>query len=110
MYVIADICIVPLTGRVSVRQEVARAHAILKETGLPVSLHGYGTNIEGDYDTIMTALKRIHTELHAGGVPRISTSIRLGSRTDKSQTVADKIAAVTDALSGASAATATPEP
>jgi uncharacterized protein (TIGR00106 family) len=98
MKVIADICVVPNTGRTSVREEVARAHQILVETGLPVLLHGYGTNIEGDYDTIFSALKRIHEELHADGSARISTTIRLGSRTDKEQGIEDKIEAVRSEL------------
>jgi uncharacterized protein (TIGR00106 family) len=98
MNVIADICVIPFTGKVSVREEVARAHTILKATGLSVNLHGYGTNIEGDYDVIMAALKEIHETLHQDGVPRISTTIRLGSRTDKQQSVQDKIDAVEEQL------------
>ncbi len=94
MKVIADICVIPNTGRTSVREEVAQAHQILAQTGLPVLLHGYGTNIEGDFDTIFAALKQVHEALHAGGAPRISTTIRLGSRTDKDQGIGDKIAAV----------------
>ena len=98
MHIIADICVIPITGQLSVRAEVARAHAILQETGLPIRLHGYGTNIEGDYDIIMAALKRIHEELHAGGAPRITTTLRLGSRIDKHQTVGDKLSAVEEEL------------
>ncbi len=98
MNVIADICVVPFTGRVSVRKEVAIAHRILVETGLKTQLHGYGTNVEGDYDTIMAALKRVHETLHDEGAVRISTTIRLGSRTDKAQSVQDKIEAVEDEL------------
>ncbi|MBI5511984.1 MAG: MTH1187 family thiamine-binding protein [Deltaproteobacteria bacterium] len=94
MKVIADICVVPLTGKTSVRAEVKRAHQILVDTGLTVHLHAYGTNIEGDYDVIFAALKKIHEELHRAGVPRISTNIRLGSRTDKDQGIADKLEAV----------------
>ena len=94
MNVIVDLCVIPFTGNVSVRKEVARAHQILEETGLPILLHGYGTNIEGDYDTVFAAIKRIHEELHASGVVRISTTIRLGSRNDKEQSVQDKIDAV----------------
>ncbi len=94
MHVIADICVVPFTGRASVRSEVARAHQILAETGLPVLLHGYGTNIEGEFQVIAAALERVHEELHAEGAVRISTTIRLGSRTDKDQTVREKIQAV----------------
>lgn len=99
MKVIADICVIPNTGRTSVRAEVAKAHQILAETGLTVNLHGYGTNIEGDYDTIFAALKRVHEALHADGAARISTTIRLGSRTDKDQSIDDKIDAVKDQLS-----------
>jgi uncharacterized protein (TIGR00106 family) len=94
MKVLADICVVPITGRISVREEVKRAHQILVDTGLPTNLHAYGTNIEGDYDVIFAALKRIHEELHAAGVPRISTTIRLGSRVDKEQGIADKLEAI----------------
>ncbi len=94
MKVIVDICVVPNTGRTSVREEVALAHRILAETGLPVMLHGYGTNIEGDYDTIFAALKRVHEELHARGAVRISTNLRLGSRIDKEQGIEDKLSAV----------------
>jgi uncharacterized protein (TIGR00106 family) len=100
MRVIADICVVPLTGHVSVRKEVALAHKILAETGLTVLLHGYGTNIEGDYDTIFAALKRVHATLHENGVARISTTIRLGSRSDKRQGIQDKLDAVHAAGSG----------
>lgn len=91
MKIIADICVVPITGRISVREEVALAHRILRDTGLPVQLHAYGTNIEGDYDVVMAALKRIHETLHERGVPRISSTIRLGSRTDKEQSLDDKV-------------------
>ena len=94
MHIIADICVVPITGRISVRAEVKRAHEILAATGLPVQLHAYGTNIEGEFDTVMAALKRVHEELHAAGVPRVSTNLRLGSRTDKVQHLDDKLAAV----------------
>ena len=95
MKVIADICVVPITGKTSVREEVRRAHEILVATGLPTHLHAYGTNIEGDYDVIFGALRRVHEELHALGVVRISTSIRVGSRIDKPQGIADKIGAIT---------------
>lgn len=94
MKIIADICVVPITGRISVREEVALAHRILRDTGLPVQLHAYGTNIEGDYDVVVAALKRIHETLHERGVPRISTTIRLGSRTDKEQSLDDKVGVV----------------
>lgn len=94
MKILADICVTPLTGKTSVREEIALAVGILRETGLPVRLHAYGTNIEGDFDVVMAALKRVHEALHENGVPRISTTMRLGSRIDKDQTLDDKVGVV----------------
>ncbi len=99
MNVIADICVIPINGEISLRKEVAKAHQILKNTGLPVHLHGYGTNIEGDMDTILAAIKEIHEKLHQDGTPRISTSIKLGSRTDKKSSIHSKVTAVQQELS-----------
>ena len=91
MKVIADICVVPITGRVSVREEVARAHQILKEAGLDVVLHAYGTNVEGELSVVLDAIGKIHEQLHEDGVPRLSTTIKLGSRIDKEQHMSDKV-------------------
>jgi len=97
--VLVDVCVIPFTGRISVRKEVARAHGILKETpGLVTRLHGYGTNVEGEWDVVFGALKRVHEELHASGVARISSTIRLGTRTDKDPQIAVKMQAVEDEL------------
>jgi uncharacterized protein (TIGR00106 family) len=94
MKVIADICIVPLGVGVSVSKEVTLCERILRETGLKTHLHAYGTNIEGDWDEVFAALKRCHQELHAMGVPRITTSLRCGTRVDKEQTMEQKVASV----------------
>lgn len=71
---------------------------ILRETGLRTALHAYGTNIEGEWDLVFDAVKKCHEELHAAGVPRVSTSIRVGSRVDKPQTMEDKVRVVEERL------------
>jgi len=98
MDVIADICVIPLTGSISVREPVARAHQVLIDAGLDVQLHAYGTNVSGPMATVLAAIERIHETLHAEGVPRISTSIKLGSRTDKRQSMEDKVEAVRERI------------
>ena len=42
----------------------------------------------------MTVIGQAHTMLHEKGVVRIQTDIRVGSRTDKAQTMQDKVSAV----------------
>lgn len=100
MKAIADVCIIPLGVGVSVSKEVTECERILRESGLKTKLHAYGTNVEGEWDEIMAAVKRCHEALHAMGVARISTSIRIGTRTDKEQTMEDKVRKVEQALSG----------
>ena len=83
MKALAEIQVIPIGVGVSVRKEVLRAHEILTRAGLKVRLHAYGTNVEGDLDTILATIKALHETLHAEGTPRLSTAIKIGTRTDK---------------------------
>ena len=94
MNVIADIAIIPLGVGLSLSPYVAACERILTEAGLAPQLHANGTNIQGEWETVMAALKRCHETLHQMGVPRIATNIRLGTRVDKTQTMQDKIDSV----------------
>ena len=98
MKVIADVCIIPIGVGTSVSREVTVCERILAEAGLRTKLHAYGTNVEGDWDTVFAAIRRCHDVLHEMGVPRISTQIRVGTRTDKPQTMEDKIRSVEEKL------------
>ncbi len=91
MKALAEIQVVPIGAGVSVRKEVQRAHEIIKASGLKVQLHAYGTNVEGELDNILGAIKRVHETLHAEGTVRISTAIKLGTRTDKEPTLESKL-------------------
>jgi uncharacterized protein (TIGR00106 family) len=94
MKAIVDLCVVPLGVGVSVSQYVVACERILKEAGLQTHLHAYGTNIEGEWDTVFAAIKTCHETVHAMGAPRISTVIKLGTRTDRDQTMDDKVRSV----------------
>ncbi len=94
MHVIVDLCVVPLGVGVSVSRYVARCQEILEAAGLKIALHAYGTNIEGEYDEVFAAIKRCHAEIHQLGAPRITTTIKMGTRTDRPQTMQDKIDSV----------------
>ncbi|MGD9211516.1 MAG: MTH1187 family thiamine-binding protein [Desulfobacteraceae bacterium] len=98
MYVIVDLCVVPLGVGVSVSSYVAACQRILKRKGLSHQLHAYGTNIEGDWDQVFEAIKCCHEEIHQMGAPRITTTIKLGTRTDRKQSMLDKIESVNTKL------------
>ena len=94
MKVIADIAVVPIGVGVSLSRYVAACERVLAEAGLEPQLHANGTNVEGDWEVVFAALKRCHETVHAMGAPRVSTTIRVGTRVDRSQHMADKIESV----------------
>jgi len=98
MKVLLDLCVVPLGVGVSVSEYIAACQHVLKDAGLKHEMHMYGTNIEGEWDDVMAAVKKCHEVVHQMGAPRISTSIRLGTRVDKDQTMEDKIKSVEQKL------------
>jgi uncharacterized protein (TIGR00106 family) len=94
MKVLVDLCVVPLGVGVSVSSYIAACEKVLTEAGLKTALHSYGTNIEGEWDAVFAAIKRCHEVVHQMGAPRITTTIKMGTRTDREQTMEDKINSV----------------
>jgi uncharacterized protein (TIGR00106 family) len=98
MKVLVDLCIVPVGVGVSLSTYIAECEKVLTEAGLKISLHSYGTNIEGEWDEVFAAIKRCHEIVHEMGVPRITTTIKAGTRTDRDQTMEDKVRSVREKL------------
>jgi uncharacterized protein (TIGR00106 family) len=98
MKVIADLCVVPIGVGVSVSRYVAACEEVLREADLEIRLHAYGTNIEGEWDRVFAAIKACHRKIHEMGAPRISTTLKLGTRTDRDQTMDDKVRSVEEKL------------
>lgn len=98
MHVILDLCVVPMGVGVSVSRYIAACQPILTQAGLDPHMHAYGTTIQGEWDAVFAAVKRCHERLHEMGVPRLSTTIKLGTRTDRRQTIDDKLRSVEDQL------------
>jgi uncharacterized protein (TIGR00106 family) len=98
MKVIIDVSIVPLGVGLSLSPYVAACEKVFKDAGLNIALHAYGTNVEGEWDEVFSAVKKCHETLHAMGAPRISTNLRLGTRTDRDQSMDDKVRSVIEKL------------
>ncbi len=98
MKVIVDLCIIPLGVGVSLSGYVAACERVLADAGLKVQLHANGTNVEGEWDAVFGAIKRCHEVLHEMGAPRIFTTFHAGTRTDREQTMQDKIESVEEKL------------
>ena len=98
MKAIIDLCVVPIGVGTSLSRYVAACQEVLDASGLEHQLHAYGTNIEGDFDEVMAAVRACHEAVHALGAPRITTTIKLGTRIDRAPDMAAKIASVEEKL------------
>ena len=94
MNVMIDLCVVPIGVGTSVSEYVTACERVFQDAGLSHQMHAYGTNVEGEWDDVMAAVKRCHEVVNEMGAPRVSSSMRFGTRTDRAQTMADKIASV----------------
>ncbi len=98
MNVMIDLCVIPIGVGVSLSEYIVACQKIIREAGLIHEMHAYGTNIEGEWDEVFAAVKRCHETVHAMGAPRITTTIKLGTRVDRPQTLADKVSSVKEKL------------
>ena len=98
MKVLADLTVVPLGVGLSLSPYVAACERILAEAGLHTRLHAFGTNVEGEWEAVFAAVRRCHETLHQMGAPRVMTSLKVGTRTDRDQTLEDKIRSVESKL------------
>lgn len=94
MNVILDLCIVPIGVGVSLSEYIAECERVLDKAGLETQLHPYGTIIEGEWDAVFAAVKACHQAVHAKGAPRITTTIKVGTRVDRVQSASDKVRSV----------------
>ena len=94
MKVMIDLCVVPIGVGVSLSEYIVECHKVLKEAGLKTQLHAYGTIIEGEWDEVFAAVKKCHEAVHAKGAPRITTTIKAGTRMDRDQTMEEKVESV----------------
>ena len=98
MHVMIDLCVVPLGVGVSVSNYIAECEKILHQAGLETQLHAYGTNVAGEWNDVFDAVRRCHERVHELGAPRITSTIKVGTRTDRVQTMSEKIDSVQQKL------------
>lgn len=94
MKIIADLCIVPMGVGPSVSSYIREVREILAQTGLTHEMHANGTNIEGEMAEVSAAVEACCEHLHTLGVERIFCTMHFSTRTDKPQTMADKLASL----------------
>ena len=100
MNVIADLTVVPIGVGVSLSKYIAACEVVLSNTNLNIHLHPNGTAIEGSWDEVMEAVRSCHEKVHSMGAPRIHTTLKIGTRTDRFQSLEDKMHSVSAKCEG----------
>lgn len=100
MKVLVNLQLVPIGTEVSVSRYIAACEKELAASKLVYQLHANGTNVEGEWDVVFSALRRCHEVVHEMGAPRIQSMVSVGTRTDKEQSLDDKVASVKRQLDG----------
>jgi uncharacterized protein (TIGR00106 family) len=99
MHVIVDLCVIPIGVGVSLSEYIAEIQRTLeKAAGISFEMHAYGTNIEGEWDDVFGTVKECHQMVHNMGVPRIATTVKVGTRVDRRQSMNDKLRSVAEKL------------
>ena len=98
MNAIVDFTLIPIGVGVSLSPYVAACEKLLAKAGLKTQLHANGTNIEGELNEVLDAVRRCHEAIHAMGAPRISTVIKIDTRVDRAQTIEEKVKSVEEKM------------
>jgi uncharacterized protein (TIGR00106 family) len=98
MKVLADISIIPIGVGASLSPYVAACERVLREAGLEPKLHAFGTNVEGQWEAVLGAVRRCHEVVHRMGAPRVHTALKLSTRVDRDQSLQEKVRSVEERL------------
>ena len=98
MFISVDLCLIPIGVGVSLSPFIAICQKEIEESGLSYQLEANGTAIEGNWEKVFACIKSCHEKIHQAGAPRIYTSLKVNSRTDKTQSFKEKVESVRSIL------------
>ncbi len=94
MWVSIDLCLIPIGVGVSLSPYIKSCLSIIEEHKLEYELGPNGTSIEGEWDQVFECVKNCHEVVHRKGAPRVYTTLKVNTRTDKKQLFKEKVHSV----------------
>ena len=94
MWVSIDLCLVPIGVGVSLSPYIKACISVIEAHNLEFEIGPNGTAIEGDWDQVFKCVKNCHELVHRNGVPRVYTTLKINTRTDKKQLIKEKVQSV----------------
>ena len=93
MSVIVDFAVFPTDKGASVSRQVARAVRIVRESGLDCSTHAMGTQIEGDFESVMAVVSRCFEAIRKDS-DRVYMTLKADYRRGRTGGLKGKVASV----------------
>ena len=90
---LAEFTIFPIGEGVSLSKYVARSLELIDKSGLPYRINPMGTVVEGEWDEVMSLIKKCHDAILAD-TKRVSTSIKIDYRKGVANALSRKIKSV----------------
>ena len=87
---IVDFSIAPIGRGESLSPYVAEAFKLIEASGVAYEHHAMGTNLEGDWDEVMTVVKACRDKLLESS-HRVSLSIRIDDRKGTTDRISSKV-------------------
>jgi len=91
---VAQLTVLPFGVGASISKYVANAVKIVAGSGLKYEISAMTTVVEGDVDSILALMKKVHESCFVQGAPRVLTSLTIDERRDKPLSIEGKKAAV----------------
>ncbi len=97
MSMLVEFSVVPLGTGTSVSPQIARVLKIVSESGVSYKANPMGTVLEGDWDKVMSVVKKCHDVVMKDS-ERVLTSITIDDRKGKEQRIERKLESVEQKL------------
>lgn len=94
MKVHVEVSLIPLGVGVSLSPYIAECERVFQEAGLYHQLHADGTTVTGEWDEVFSAVRECHRRVHEQGAPRIYTTLKVSTRTDREQRPEERVESV----------------
>jgi len=92
--VLGEFSVTPLGVEASISKYIAECKKVVERSGLKHEMHAMGTNIEGSWNDVTNVIRQCHEAVHAMGVPRIQTLMKISTRSDKANKLDDMLKSV----------------
>ena len=98
MKVSVMVSVIPIGAGLSLSRYVAACERVFHDAGIAPQLHAHGTNVEGEWEQVFGAIRRAVETVHEMGAPRVSTHIKVGTRTDRAVSGEEMVRSVREKL------------